>query len=176
MSIITRHEDAAVDATPTRIAKRDAMTGDLYSEDHELKEAYLRMAISVDRLMSYADVIASRSDRDHPGVPLFCTPPDGTVFPDGVALLQFQVANVLTPAYYILIQNNTAASIYFRLNRPADATGLLLPAGSYYETDKVTIATLGLYAPSGFTLNAASGIIVEVMTTDYVARLRTDPI
>jgi hypothetical protein len=152
------------------------MTGDIYSEDHELKEAYLRMAIGMDRLMSYADTLASRSDRDHPGVPMFCTPPDGTAFPDGTALIQFQVANVLTPAYYILIQNNTAASIYFRLNRPADATGLLLPAGSYYETDKVTIATLGLYAPSGFTLNGAGGIIVEAMTTEYVARLRTDPI
>lgn len=176
MAILTRSDETAINETFTSVAKRDAMTGDPYSRDHELKEAFLKMSIATDRFMSYLDVLASRSDRDHPGVPMFCTPPDGTAFPNGTALIQFQVANVLTLAYYILIQNNTAASIYFRLNRMADATGLLLAAGSYYETDKVTIATLGLYAPSGFTLNAASGIIVEAMTTEYVARLRTDPI
>lgn len=158
----------------TTIAKRDALRGDPYSVDHETKEIMLRTAAAIEQFARWSDLIAGKLLRSHPGVPVFCTPPDGTSLSESGVQIEFQVANVKVPVFWILIQNNTSATVYLRFNRIADATGIVLAAGNYYEGFHQQINSLGLWAPSGGSLNVNGGIIVDALTTEMQAGMRVD--
>lgn len=157
---------------PTTTAQRDFLTGERTGQaymDQLILNAIENMNASMSLHRQAMEHFANAVDREHPVIPCTTNPPSGTTI-EGPRLVEFVVGVKKVRVFWLLIQNNTANTINFKLNEPTGSAGFTLAKGQYYESWRVGARAIGLYVPTASVLNASGGIILQGLTTTIEAQ------
>jgi len=151
-------------------AQRDFLTGEARPTYNDmLRESIVNMTTAIERQVGFITALAEQFDKDHPTIPCDVSPSGGTLI-NGPQLVQFMVGNRQVRAFWIMVQNQSTASIYIELNGPASQAGIELTTGQYYEGWHPAIRAVGLFTTAATALNANGGIIVRGLTIPQETR------